>query len=633
VETKQKIGRYVLAEELGCGGMATVYRATDTQLERDVALKVLHPIVAHRKDGAARFKREAKAAARLKHPNIVEVYDFSAGRRTESPYLVCELIDGPNLGEFISRHGPPLPEMAAVMGACLARALAAAHAEGIIHRDIKPENILVAPEGRLVLTDFGIARLAGDETVTATGAVMGSPAFMSPEQARGEALDVRSDIFSLGVVLYKLATGELPFSGNNALSTVSKLLKGDFPPPLQARNDLGPDIDRIICRCLAPSPEDRYPSVEALAEELEEVAIHGGMESFIEELEIYLTRPEDHLARLQQRVLQATLLRAQTIAPSEPATALALCDRLLATDPENSEAKALLEELSAPRILRRVLAVAAVAVALAAAAFLLVSHLAGGPEHRERADRFPLVARPLVAQSDGGVVEDGGSVVLAVLDGSSGPATAGVDAATPRRADRSARRYVNWRRRRRRRDRARKEAARPVDIDASVARATRPENGAKDRPQMRPKSKVDERPAYLVLAIRPWCNATVDGRKVGRSPSSKPIRLVPGSHRVMCTQGPGKPTFRRTIELEPGEKLKLRGTVLGYSRVRIRLSSARLSVSIDGSSSHRSGTKKLPAGKHRVVLLEDGVPKKTRWLTFPPGSGCTLVDRPNLTCQ
>src|SRR5262249_40705860 len=187
VRTGDRLGRYELGDELGEGGMATVFRARDRELRRDVAVKVLFPHLARRPDIVRRFHREARAAAALEHPNILRIYDVGGAEADDPPYMVMELIRGRTLAAEIEQRGA----MAACMGALLADALAAAHAAGVIHRDVKPANVLIAPGGRLLLADFGVARVeAEDSLVTRTGALLGTPAYMSPEQANGDTTTV-----------------------------------------------------------------------------------------------------------------------------------------------------------------------------------------------------------------------------------------------------------------------------------------------------------------------------------------------------------------------------------------------------------------------------------------------------------
>src|SRR5258708_22541180 len=194
--------------------MATVYRARDRELRRDVALKVLFAHLAKRDEIVRRFHREARAAAVLEHANILRIYDVGGGEGSDPPYIVMELIRGPTLLGEIEQRGPMLSELAACVGALLADALAAAHANGVIHRDMKPGNVLIAPGGRVLLADFGVAHLeTEDSLVTRTGALLGTPAYMSPEQATGEPTTAQSDIYSLGATLYQLVTGALPYSG------------------------------------------------------------------------------------------------------------------------------------------------------------------------------------------------------------------------------------------------------------------------------------------------------------------------------------------------------------------------------------------------------------------------------------
>ena len=202
VRTGDVLGRYALGEELGEGGMATVYRARDRDLRRDVAVKVLFPHLARRDEIVRRFHREARAAAGLEHPNILRIYDVGGGEADEPPYIVMELIRGRTLLQETERRGAMLAEVAACVGALLGDALSAAHAAGIIHRDVKPANVLIAPGGRLLLGDFGVARLeTEDSLVTRTGALLGTPAYMSPEQASGDIATARSDLYSLGATL------------------------------------------------------------------------------------------------------------------------------------------------------------------------------------------------------------------------------------------------------------------------------------------------------------------------------------------------------------------------------------------------------------------------------------------------
>src|SRR5262245_9391644 len=222
--------------------MATVFRARDRELRRDVAIKVLFPHLARRAEVVRRFHREARAAAGLEHPNILRIYDVGGAEGDDPPYIVMELIRGRTLLHEIEQRGAMLAEIAACIGALLGDALAAAHAAGVIHRDVKPANVLIAHGGRLLLADFGVARIeTEDSLVTRTGALLGTPAYMSPEQASGEATTARSDLYSLGATLYQLATGQLPYSGSPA-KVMSMIAAGNLVAPVRRRPSCGPDL-------------------------------------------------------------------------------------------------------------------------------------------------------------------------------------------------------------------------------------------------------------------------------------------------------------------------------------------------------------------------------------------------------
>jgi eukaryotic-like serine/threonine-protein kinase len=271
-----KLGPYEIHSPLGAGGMGEVYRARDSRLERDVAVKVLPGDFVADPDRRARFEREARAAGQLNHPNILSVFDI--GNHDGAPYIVSELLEGETLRERL-RNGPLPSRKAVEYGALVARALGAAQEKGITHRDIKPENIFICADGQVKILDFGLARLAAredsesDATVslskqTTAGVVLGTAAYMSPEQARGQAADARSDIFSLGAVLYEMLSGQRPFFGETFADLLSSILKDD-PPPLPASAKSMPAIERVVRRCLEKNPSERFQSARDLAFQLE----------------------------------------------------------------------------------------------------------------------------------------------------------------------------------------------------------------------------------------------------------------------------------------------------------------------------------------------------------------------------
>src|SRR5450432_375977 len=225
--------------------MAVVYRAQDEKLKREVAIKVLHPHLWSEPESKARLEREAQAVAKLKHDNILEIFDYS-GRDAESAYIVTEFIDGQTLTQFLAAHKIQHPEIAALIAAELAGALAHAHGLGIIHRDVKPENVMIRKDGLLKLMDFGIAQVVDLQRMTVTGQLLGSPAYMAPELIEGKPLDFRTDIFSVGIILYQLATGTLPFVGKNPHDVLRKIGEGRFPDPRTVNRRVSDAFARFV---------------------------------------------------------------------------------------------------------------------------------------------------------------------------------------------------------------------------------------------------------------------------------------------------------------------------------------------------------------------------------------------------
>jgi beta-lactam-binding protein with PASTA domain/tRNA A-37 threonylcarbamoyl transferase component Bud32 len=260
-------GRYELTHLIARGGMAQVYRAMDRQLERPVALKVLFPELSIDRTFVERFRREAQAAANLSHPNIVPVFDW--GEDDGSYFIVMEYVEGRPLSAVLRDPERMPPRQIASIGAGVAAALAFAHRHGVVHRDVKPGNVLITPDGDVKVTDFGIARAMNtEESLTQTGAVMGTAAYFSPEQAEGKGVDSRSDIYSLGVVLYEMAVGRPPFTGDSPVAVASKHVR-DMPVlPREANPTVPPALEAVIMKAMAKNPDDRYGSAEELRADL-----------------------------------------------------------------------------------------------------------------------------------------------------------------------------------------------------------------------------------------------------------------------------------------------------------------------------------------------------------------------------
>jgi eukaryotic-like serine/threonine-protein kinase len=263
-------GRYEVLSRAGTGGMAEVYRARDDLLGREVALKVLSDRFAGDRSFVERFRREAQSAANLSHPNIVSLYDY--GAENGSYFIVMEFIDGMALSDLIDREGALMPERAADIASEVAGALQRAHSAGLVHRDIKPGNIMITTSGQTKVTDFGIARALtrdGDQTVTQTGMVIGTAAYLSPEQAQGNPVDARSDVYSLGCVLYEMLTGRAPFEGDSPLSVAYKHVRESPRPPSAQNPDVPSELDAIVMKAMAKNPDNRYESAAEMQQDLQ----------------------------------------------------------------------------------------------------------------------------------------------------------------------------------------------------------------------------------------------------------------------------------------------------------------------------------------------------------------------------
>ena len=262
--------RYEIGSMLGRGGMATVYRGSDRVLDRPVAIKLLAEKYAGDEKFVTRFQREARAAAGLNHPNIVSVYD--TGDTDGEHYFVMELIQGETLGDLLVREGPLAPERASRIAAGIAEALQAAHDQGLIHRDVKPGNVMLTAAGDVKVMDFGIARAATDDTLTQTGLILGTASYLSPEQSRGDPVDHRSDIYSLGCVAYEMLAGRPPFSADTPLSVAYKHVNDEPRPPSSANPSIPPEMETVVMRALAKDPDARFPTANAFRQAITSAA-------------------------------------------------------------------------------------------------------------------------------------------------------------------------------------------------------------------------------------------------------------------------------------------------------------------------------------------------------------------------
>ena len=595
----------MIRDELGVGGMAVVYRADDTTLRREVAIKVLLPHMVRKDELAGRFMREARAAAALDHPGIMKIFDVGGADEASGtpPYIVMELLRGKSLKEFLEKHGAPLAEVAAMLGASLAEALHAAHEAGVIHRDVKPANVMITDAGRPVLCDFGVARLANDDAVaTQSGLVLGTPVFMAPEQALAQKVDARTDVYSLGATLYQIATGAMPFSGGTA-QVISAVTRGDFVSPARRNPTIGAPLGKEILRAMTLEPEARHQSAAELGTALSAIARVPGMGDRGEELRAYFADPAGWNAKARPLILAAAMARAETAwQKREFARSLAECDRVLALDPQHEGASALVARVDrGARRWKRTFVAAGVLVGFAAVA-------GGGAWLFGRDDAEGRAIAAIVDAAAPALVEaDAAPAIVPVV----AVADAGVPDAGPDAGVRTVRP-------------GRRDAG-PVASPAIVA-------GPIDAgtPDAAPVAAARPALGRVTVKIGPYCDITIDGVPHGQSPRAPAIALAPGKHTLVCAQAATGRKITREFFLDPGEELEVRDSLV--PQVTVTLALRAKAVLIDGVRHGATGRVTLTAGRHRVSLaVGDGFGEPVN--LDVPSVDCTLRDLPELACQ
>jgi eukaryotic-like serine/threonine-protein kinase len=373
----RKIGRYQILEEIGRGGMATVYRAIDTNLKRGVAVKLLHPHLASHGESRARFQREAQAVARLKHDALLEIYDYS-GEEGNDVFIVMEFIKGTTLRRLLeTRKETPFPaEAVALILRQVSAALAHAHRHGVIHRDVKPENILISSNGDIKLSDFGIAHLAGMSQMTVTGQILGSPAYMSPEHVELAELDATADIFSFGIVLYETAVGRQPFIGPNPHAVLKSIVEGKYDDPLLVNPGVGHHVAAIIRKCLKSAPSERYENFETVNNDLDDLFKAMAFDDPKSELKRFLGNPEKWVDDREHHIIEKTLEIGLAVKRRKDHTAaMNHFNRILALRPGDERALQAVAGMHRSQKLRRIAERAALVLTIAlftAAAFWAV---------------------------------------------------------------------------------------------------------------------------------------------------------------------------------------------------------------------------------------------------------------------
>jgi eukaryotic-like serine/threonine-protein kinase len=358
IQVGQVLDKYELLERVGQGGMAIVYRGIDRQLKRVVAIKVLHKHLADYQEARDRFEREAQAVAKLRHENILEIFDYSGADEAEAAggsYIVTEFIDGQTLKQRITDRPISYPEIGAMIVLQVCRALAHAHAAGILHRDVKPENIMIRNDGVVKLMDFGISHMVDLERLTVTGQLLGSPAYMAPEHVEGRPLDFRTDVFAIGIVLYQLTVGKLPFEGKNPHEVLKRIAECRFLDPRQANPRIGNRLGRIILRAMAAQPSDRFPTIGEMVLALEGYLDESGLahDKVAGELGRYFQAPAAYEQALKDRLIDHLTRYGQArLAGQDRAAALDVFDRLLTIDPNNAKVLGLLDGINRRKQLR-----------------------------------------------------------------------------------------------------------------------------------------------------------------------------------------------------------------------------------------------------------------------------------------
>ena len=373
IQVGQVIDKYELLERVGQGGMAIVYRGIDRSLKRVVAIKVLHKHLSDYQEARDRLEREAQAVAKLRHENILEIFDFAA-RDGEESYIVTEFIDGQTLKQAITERPLAFPEIGAMVMLQVCRALAHAHAAKVLHRDVKPENVMIRSDGVVKLMDFGISHMVDLERLTVTGQLLGSPAYMAPEHVEGKPIDFRTDVFAAGIVLYQLTVGRLPFEGKNPHEVLKRIAEVKFIDPRVANPRIGNRLGRVILKAMAARPDDRYPAIGEMVIALESYLEESGLPSdkIAAELARYFNAPASYEAALKERLVEHLARRGQELlADDHSAGALDAFDRVLTIDPQNARVIAILDGINRKKKLKTVGLAALLALGLGGGLFAI----------------------------------------------------------------------------------------------------------------------------------------------------------------------------------------------------------------------------------------------------------------------
>jgi eukaryotic-like serine/threonine-protein kinase len=543
--------RYELVCEIGRGAMATVFSARDRKLKRDVAVKILHHHLLADAEHRARFRREAEAIARLDHRSIVNIYDLLEDG-DQFLAIVMELVVGLSLGEFIDARGPLLPELAATLVLPVAKALSTAHQAGIIHRDLKPSNILIDGDGRPVVTDFGIAHIADEATLTDAGAILGSPAYMAPEVIDGKPAQVSGDLFSLGAVLHLMVTGEAAFSGKTAPELMRNITEGRRRSSDRVNPEVGREFSVIIDGLLATAPEDRPSSAAEFADLLASF-LRNSLIDPPPDLNLLFNKTERTTSETAGKVVTNRKSRAKVaISEKNRRQAFDFLERLLAISPDDDEANELLDQIhrrdSRGRLIRWSL-IAAGAVIAATGLWHFATpdqpdQLDGPPEESPATEReYELLSQAYLAGAQ--QVEEarimGEIAALASL-----AAQQVIDTVPPAGDDTAVVQYE----------------PQPTPEVALI------HEEADDDAQ----GETDDGPAPMAVRFRlvpASATLEVDGHEYDAVRAARGVELLPGAYDIVA-RGPGSETARETISIEPDAATEHQ-IVLNWKDGQIRL--------------------------------------------------------------
>ena len=616
------IRNFEIKEMIGRGGMASLYKAVQTSLDRVVAIKELYPHLAQDQEFIKRFEREAKSAAGLKHENIIDVIDFGADG--DSFFIAMEFVDGLTLKDLMT-EAKVVPLSITVTVICeFLKGLDHAHSKSIVHRDIKPANIMINREGVVKIADFGLAQSGNLPTMTVTGALIGTPAYMSPEQAAGRKIDQRSDIFSTGVMFYEMLTGVKPFGGENYSSIITKILT-ETPPPIQNFvTNLQPEIEAILLRALEKDVDRRYMTAGDMLKDLSHFAEKEKLLVTRKDIARFVATPAEFGKEFREKKIKEHLERGKyflDLGVGKIDDAIDQFSHVIVLDPQNEDARKHLEKLKVMKRERDASQVKPPAPAAQAATGTAPSVIIQ-PEAK-RGTLVPIligVIAALVILVAGGLVafnqffkkgspEAPPAQVAAVPAPPAAPVPAAVSA-VPSPAPEAA-----------------VPAPEPVPAPAPTA-APQPKVAAKaPAPVARPAAApVEAGFGYLKISASPWAKVIVDGEDKGNTPLAQPLKLPSGNHRVVFKN----PDFLDTtleVNIAKDQTVDKVVTLVALPSAYFKVTASPWAdVYIDGkkiATTPIATPLQLKPGEHRVKLVNPGCEEWEETVNFSPSETVT----------